>query len=279
MRQYVEVHVPGLGSERHELVGEALTLGTGSGASVRTDQRAALRSRHLDLNVKTNGVSVALSPGVETTFVFEGAERARAFVPWGEELFLGNVRLMFLETPEAERPSSVLLGFAPIALLIIGFSVFKAVGRDQPSGRSVEAPILFAAQVPCPERDPLIADHRAREAERAARAKAERFAFAFHDGVAAGRLFQESRACFESLGLANEVARLDDETRRWLERVNGEYAAARLRLRVSLDHKRYADALSATKELRALLTGREREPYTEWLIDLERELAQTAGTP
>jgi hypothetical protein len=278
MRRYVEVHAPGIGSERHELAVETVVLGTGSDATVRVDRRSLLYARHLELMTTATGVSVAVAPGVDGTFVLEGSERKSALVPWGEEVFLGNVRLTFLETAEAERPSVVLLGFAPVALLVIGFSMFKAVGRDTPSDRSVEAPVLFDERVTCSEHDRQVAEHRAREAERAAQAKAERFAFAFRDGVEAGRLFLEAHACLESLGLVNDASRLDDESHRWIGRVNEEYGAARLRLRVALDHRRYAEALAATKEIRALLTGRDG-PYAEWLADVERELVQNAATP
>jgi hypothetical protein len=278
MKRYVEVHAPGVGSERHELTDDTVVLGTGSDATVRVDRRSLLHSRHLELMTTATGVSVTLAPGVDGAFVFEGSDRKSAFVPWGEEVFLGNVRLTFLETAEAERPSPVLLGVAPLALLVIGFSVFKAVTRDTPSGRSVDAPVLFDERVTCSEHDRQVAEHRAREAERAAQAKAERFAFAFRDGVEAGRLFLEAHACFESLGLTNDASRLDDQSRRWIARVNEEYSAARLRLRVALDHRGYAEALTATKELRAFLTGGDG-PYAEWLADLERELAQSAATP
>lgn len=279
MKRYVEVHLPGLGSERHELAEEAQVLGTGPDASVRVDSRSQLRARHLELTIAGTGVRVVVAAGIDGAFFFEGAERTRAFVPWGEEVFLGNIRLTFLEAAEAERSSPILLGLAPIALLLIGLSVFKALGREVPSSRSVEPPNLFDERVTCRERDPQVAEHHAREAERAAQAKAERFAFAFRDGVDAGRLFQESGACFEAVGLTTEVARVNDESRGWIGRVNDEYAAARLRLRVALDHRRFAEALDAAKELRALLADRQSTPYAEWLADLERELAQNASTP
>ncbi|HVW25512.1 MAG TPA: hypothetical protein VHC69_09085 [Polyangiaceae bacterium] len=278
MKRYVEVHLPGLGSERHELVEEEQVLGTGPDAGVRVDPRSQLRARHLELTIAATGVRVVVAAGIDGAFFFEGAERTHAFVPWGEEIFLGNVRLTFLETAEAERPSPILLGLAPVALLI-GMSVFKAMACEVPSARTVEAPNLFDERVTCRERDPQVAEHRAREAERAAHAKAERFAFAFRDGVEAGRLFQESRACFETVGLESDVARVNDESRGWIGRVNDEYAAARLRLRVALDHRRYAEALEAAKELRALLGDRQSTPYAEWLAELERELVQNASTP
>ena len=145
------------------------------------------------------------------------------------------------------------------------------------SSARAEAPALVETLVTCSASDPTTTVHRALEAERAARAKAQRFLFDFSDGVEALRLYQEAAACFDRAGRTAEATRAQSDLANWQARVNDEYSALRLRLRVALDHDRFADALHATKELQALLSDRVESPYLEWLARVRRELETKAS--
>jgi hypothetical protein len=106
------------------------------------------------------------------------------------------------------------------------------------------------------ERDQTRAAHRGRQAAHAALAKQERYPFDRSDGTEAVRLFQESRACFIQAGLSEDAGRVAEELQRWTSRIDEEYAALRLQLRVALDQRRHQDALSAVKGLQSLLGER-----------------------
>ncbi len=281
MKTFVEIHIPGAPAARHELLGERVTLGTGSEASIRLPGTSGFEAEQVELFTSERGVLVQLSTGIKASFVFEGAEHRSAQAPWGGEVFVANVRLTFLKDPAARRASPVLLLLAPVAFILLGLGAYQAATPDDASSHEVPAPPLFDEHqaIRCPEAEPAVAEHRARDDERAALAKQERSAFDATDGVDALSLFREARVCFELAHNTEEASRLVDEVSRCSGRLNEQYATLRLRLRVSLDKDRSADALAAVREMQALLAHQAEGPYRQWLTQLGRTLEHKVAQP
>jgi hypothetical protein len=277
---FVEVHIPGGNPERHELLAVRSLVGVGVGASVRVSSASGFDDVELELELKPDGVVVRSATQTHGTITFEGMAVSVAEVPWGEEVFAKGVRLTFL-APSTKRkgPSPVLLLVAPLVLLVAGFVAFQSLRADDTSAREVEAPRLIDDDRPCTQANAEDAKHHAREAERAALAKQERFPFEAQDGVEAATLLGEARACFGTATQEADRARVDAELKQWSERLGQEYAALQLRLRVALDNDRQQDALGACQALEALLTGRPDSPYRQWLSSVRREAEGKLARP
>jgi hypothetical protein len=281
VKYFIEIQVPGTSPQRHELVGERLTLGTGSQASIQAPSISGFEAEQLEIFTSDQGARVQVPTGMNGALVFDGAEHRRVRVPWGGEVFVGNVRLTFLRVSAKKGTSPVLLLVAPIVFIVLGLGAYGAGLPDDVSNREVPAPLLFDEQQVsrCPASEPDVAEHRARDDERVALAKQERSAFSATDGVDALTIFREAHVCFQSAGKAEEAARAADELSLWSGRLNEQYATLRLRLRVALDKERSADALEATKELQGMLAHQDEGPYRQWLVQLARTLERKVARP
>jgi len=281
MEHFVEIHIPGSSAQRHELLRNRTTLGTGADASIRVSESSGLAAEQVELFTGDQVVSVQVPTGSKGSLVFEGTEHRKVSVPWGGELFVGNVRLTFLRDSKVSRISPVLLLLAPVAIIVLGLSAYRAASQDDASTHEVPAPALFdERQVSqCPERESSVAEHRARDHERAALAKQERSAFDATDGVDAVSLFREAQACFQLAGKADDVLRVANKLSQWSGRLNERYATVRLQLKVAVDKQRHADALTAVRELQALLAHQDDGLYRQWLGQLSRTLEQKLARP
>lgn len=277
-KRILELEVSGEHTRRQELEGERLVIGTGSDTSIRVVGASGVLPRHVEVSLDPTGARLAVVEEAPNGVVFRGSEHRKVHVPWGEEAYVGNLRLMFLdESEQSGRSKGPLLILAPLLVLAVFGVLTGAFKPASPSAQTIDAPTLAETPVACSASDSATTGHRALEAEHAARAKAERFLFDFSDGVDALRLYREAVACFDRAGRTADVARARTELADWQGRVNDEYAAMRLRLRVALDHDRYADALRAVKELQALLSDRPESAYLEWLARVRRELETKAA--
>jgi hypothetical protein len=270
MPHFVEIQTPGSPARQHELLGP-ITLGSGPEAEIRLPETAGVAGRHLVITRSEQGAHVALVSGVHGAIVFRGKECSEALVPWGEDVFAGSVRLGFVSRSKRDG-SPLLLLLAPVLLLAVGMTFLPQLGGSVDRDNEVEPPPLGLSELGCREQEPARAAQRARELEHAARAKVQRSAFVAHDGVQALDRFQEAAACYRTAGGEGEADRIQAEHDRWSARLNQDYAAARLKLRVALDRDRPGDALNAVRSLQALLSGRPASPYTEWLSSLQRQL-------
>jgi hypothetical protein len=276
MAKFVELHVRGSQPVELELPPGRATLGSGSGSDLRVPESSGLLERHLLLTPSESGVTVSVAAHAPGALNFRGQELREALVPWGDEIYIAKLRLAFSARGAEKNRSSALLLLAPVLLLLIGMAAFTDGEPEIAPTDSVEAPAL-AGPPTCRETEPERATRRAREAEHAASAKMQRSAFVTREGVEALDLLAESSACFRAAGLADESARLDAAYTKWHERLNDDYASARLRLQVALSSERTESALGAVRELEALLSARPPSPYTEWLAELRRKLERKRG--
>ena len=84
--------------------------------------------------------------------------------------------------------------------------------------------------------------------------------------------YEAKQACDRAAANTSDAERVNVELRRWTAHLNEDFAATRLRLRMALEHKRWGEALDAVQCLQALLEQHGKEPYTDWLGSLRREL-------
>ncbi|MEO7038051.1 MAG: hypothetical protein ABI548_29050 [Polyangiaceae bacterium] len=277
---FVEVHIPGGNPERHELLEPRSLVGVGVGAAVRVSPASGFADVELEIQLKPDGVVVRSATQTQGAIIFEGAAVSVAEVPWGEEIFAKGVRLTFLgASTKRKGPNPVLLLVAPLVLLVAGFAAFQSLQADDTSAHEVEAPRLVDDDRPCVQANAQDAEHHAREVERAALAKEERFPFQAQDGVEAATLLGEARSCFATAAQEADRARVDAEFKQWSERLGQEYAALQLRLRVALDNDRQQDALGACQALEALLASRPDSPYRQWLSSVRREAENKVARP
>lgn len=281
MALYLEVHAAGRNAERHELIGERITLGTSETAGIRLGSVKGLGAELIDLYPGEHNVRVEVPAGSEGSLIFEGAAHRQVCVPFGGEVFVGPCRLTFLKVEERHRSPVVLLG-AVVALLLIGLQVYRATIPEDPATRELSAPLLFDGQSAegCGESQPDAALGRAQNDARAAYAKLERSAFVTEDGVEAVSLFRRATTCYQLAQRSEDEARMRAELKHQTERLNEQYAGLRLRLRLTLDKERFREALETTRELRALLSEQSDSAYWRWLRELEgsleRRVAQSA---
>jgi hypothetical protein len=262
---------------RRMLDGEAVTVGVGRDAGIRLGASSGLSSRHLTLTALDDGVRIDVLASTPSGVYFAGSEHRSVQVPWGDEVYLGTLRLDFVRSATGRSGRKLLLLFlGPLSLAVAGAAAVGSFAQPSPSSRSVEAPPLLRGTATCSARDQAILERRAREAERAASAKKERFAFVGSEGAAAARLYQEAADCYERAGRPADGARVARTLESWTSRLNEEYAALRFRLRTALDQGREVEALAATKALEELLAGSDEGPYLEWLSALRRELERKA---
>lgn len=279
MKAFVEIHWPGGFAERHELTAERVSIGTGTQATIRVPVSTGFESEQLELFTGEHDVRVQIPPGTKGRITFDGAEERRVRVPLGGEVFVGNVRLSLLGATAHRRIPPLLLVAMPGLAIMAGFRTYEAIQPDAPSSHEVPAPSLFDDQptLACATTDPLVAEHRARQDERTARAKRERAAFFPSDGPDAAALLDQAAACFERANKHDDAQRIVRELSQWRQQLIERYAS--LRLRASLDNERTADALSAVKELKSLLAHQQDGPYRQWLEHVHRTLEAKLAQP
>ncbi len=173
------------------------------------------------------------------------------------------------------RTVEIVLGAA--VATAIGVVAMKPPGSSDAASLRLEAPQLAVVPRVCPDSDAAAAEHRGRDADRAAAAKIQEFQFDPSDGLGALVLFEEAISCFDSAHLRADAVRVSHERDDWLEHLKDTYASARLRLRVALEHRQQAEALSAAGDVDALL-GPGDDPYRHWLAALRQQLEQSIAS-
>jgi hypothetical protein len=273
MPYFIELHAPGRPAERHQFNGEAWWVQCSrDGGTLRAAVPALDETREVRFVPKSEGVEVEAMPTGSTEIHFRGARAKHFLAPWGDEVFLGRVRIAFVETRrDGKARPFVLVALLLLLVPAVWFVIRTGEGSDS-VGREALAPAPYEGVVHCSVQDAKAAEARATEAERIAIAKRERYAFDAKDGVLALPLFQEASACFRNAGRIQDAQRLATAFETWRDRVHGDYAALRLELRAARDQRSYRDARRATRELLALLALRPGDPYADWLRALDRDL-------
>ncbi len=280
MRYFVEIHATGMPSERHDLVDDQVSFGSSPEATLRVRGSVQLAVPLLLLAVHPDAVTLQIPERIPGALTFRGEITRAVAVPWGEDVYVGGVRLAFVATSGSRKgPSSAVVLAATVALLATGAAILRWADPAIPTAADAEAPALASAAA-CAEPFADGAGSRAAKALVEARAKQARAAFDRTDGVEALKLLSEAKACFETAGMTAQATATAREHAAWQQQLDEEYAALRTRLRVALDQNRAADALQALKGLEALLSVAtpERSPYRAWLSSVRRDLERRTAS-
>jgi hypothetical protein len=271
MKTRLEIAIPGEGSRYHPIERQSV-IGSGPGADVVL-ALPGLAAQHFRLELGARQLELRLAAGARP-LRYEGKRFRGGKLAYGRDFYLDQVRFSCVAPGPAPRRRVLWLAPALVGAAALGG---LALEHEHERGRSrtLAEPIeLFAATAPCPEHDPAVALRRAQRLERAAHAKKERHRYDPHDGVEAGRLYQQARACFEAAGDDAGRERTDGAGAALRARVLEELRAARLRLRAALADQQSDLALAEIGALRRLMRN-EPHHYARWLEEKERELRST----
>jgi len=278
MRYFVEIHATGLPSERYDVVDDQATFGTSPEATIRVRGSVELAVPLLILAVRQDAMTVQIPERIPGALTFRGEATRAVPVPWGEDVYVGGVRLAFVAASGSRKgPNSAVVLAVTVALLTAGAAILRWAGPASSTAYDAEPPALALASS-CAEQSTDGAKARAAKALAEAHAKQKRAPFDRTDGVEALKLLSEAKACFDMAGLTAQATATEQERAAWQQQMDEEYAALRLRLRVALDQNRVADALTALKGLEALVATQVRSPYRAWLSSIRRELERRSAS-
>jgi hypothetical protein len=265
-------------SERHDLVDDQASFGTSPEATIRVRGATQLAVPLLLLAMHPDAVTVQIPEHIPGALTFRGEATRAVAVPWGEDVYVGGVRLAFVSTSGSRKgPNSAVVLAMTVAFLAAGAAILRWADPASPTAHDAEPPALASA-ASCAEQSADGANGRAVKALVEAHAKQERAPFDRSDGVEALKLLSEAKACFDTAGLTAQATAAEQERAAWQQQMDEEYAALRLRLRVALDQNRVADALTALKGLEALVATQARSPYRAWLSSVRRDLERRAAS-
>jgi hypothetical protein len=274
---YVEIIRADGRVHRHPLERDRITIGREVGAVLVLEDAPELEPMHLLLAPRDDGCWVSVARAARTPTRQAGASFENGLVPWGAELDVGAVTFRLARAEARAGRRRRLAGpLRKAALIVACLWIAARVLGDPPAGpprSQVPAPALFDDReaAACP--GDADAGARAREAAEAAHAKAERYPFSPHDGVAAVTLWAAAAACAAAAGDVDGAAAARAERDRLRARVEDDYRAHRLALERALDHRHYAVALDQARLVADLLRDRDGE-YQRWLVRLDRSLVE-----
>jgi len=274
MKAFVEVNVPGKGATSHNLK-KPLRVGKAREAEIKLDIEG-LPGVALEVEARESGSRVKIVSQSSVPVVYQGMPYSGGVLPWGSDLFVGDVRLQFVQKdPSTNAVNPVLLVALVVALGALAWSALRTSLADE-GKRTADQPAvaLFSEAVPCSE--PATAGHRAKLAKESAQAKLQRYAFFSSDGIGAVRLLSEAQACFAAAGQPAEAEALSPELQKWKAKITGDYQSAHLRFLMARKSGQLLEALAEVKSLKDLLKGNpepQAQKYFEWLSVQERHIS------
>jgi hypothetical protein len=268
MAQWIELHVPGVAALHLDICSASTIVGTGPESSLRVPSNTGFASRHLHLTANAFGLSVTVDASVNKGFFHEGSQYRSLSMPWGSEIFVGSVRVVFFYASDhvTSAPRFMLLALTFISGLTgIAAYEFRTVPEASPPpfDAAVVDDIVGSA---CLANGPQAAEQRAIACERAASAKQQRFGFDPRDGVEALSQLRQSEVCFRIASRVSDASRIHAEANSWLQTLNTEYSTVRLRLWFNLEHNRTVEAIETINELQGFVPVNRHSLYEQWLV-------------
>lgn len=164
-----------------------------------------------------------------------------------------------------------------IGLMVVaswGIYLIAALGSASADSEPPAAPALSfeprsCAALPDARRERMVA------AEALARSKMARYPFDAREGVGAAALLGEAESCATSASAASDAARLDVARSAWEARLEADYRALELRLRVALARGDTSVVVREASAMRPLVSA--SSTYAEWLDGVVRHAAEGAG--
>jgi hypothetical protein len=271
MKTKLEVSVPGE-PDRHYPIDTRAIVGKGSTADVSLDGVSGVLGQHFRVKLGPNDVDVRLAPGGRP-LTYEGRPFAGGPVPYGSDFYLDRVRFRIAKPKQDGNKKTVPLLIACAVVVVgVGLSFVFDNSDAEPDAAVGEADVvLFPEAPPCPATDPAGAARKAESLEKAAQTKRERYRYAAHDGLDAGRLFAQASKCYAAAGDVANRERVDQDGQAWRARISDEFRAAQLRLQTAMRNNQYEVALGAVISMRRMLAG-ETMPYANWLLAKQRQI-------
>jgi len=270
MKTKLEVSIPG-DADRHFPIDTRAVVGKGATADISLDMPGVI-AQHFRVKLGTDDLDLRLAPGARP-LTYEGRPFSGGAVPYGADFYLDRVRFRVTK-PKQERSSKVLPLLLACVVVVGGvFALLLSNQSDlEPSTEANEQELVLFPEPPaCPQTDPAAATRKAISLEKAALAKRERYRYAAHDGLDAGRLYAQASKCYLAAGDQAGKQRTDAEGDAWRQQLTDEFRAARLRLRTTLQDKDLNAALNAISSMRRILEG-EAIPYNSYLANTERQI-------
>ena len=273
MTTYIEITQSDRATFRLPLAKSKITFGRSSNCDISLPDEPNLHSEHLVIIPYEAGCNVELSEETIAPFSYQGQPLQNGTIRWGEDIFVDKIRLHMVREPAIIHLRTLGKQSIFFALLLLGTSFWFLLSRspqdDLRVSESVVAPSLFNQPIECSR--PRLARYWAREVERTAFAKMQRYPFKPQDGVEAVRLISEARDCYQIAGEVVHVTRVEKALDTWKRRIERDYHNHRLRLRFALGSERHDDARRSIRILRDLLIHRS-DPYTHWLNRVEQKI-------
>jgi hypothetical protein len=273
---WVEVVAPDGTQAPHRLIDEQVTLGSAPTAGIPLVNAEDLLPEHMMIAPRPEGCWVSVAQGATTPLVANGRPVFGEVVPWGTELELGRHKLRFtnrepkLRRKKGQAVSSPVIGLLFVAIPLVAWLLLSDSEETIDLSGGGSPPALFEELPSCPQNADVA--HEAREAELAARARAERYPFSAQDGIEAVKTFAIAESCFERIADRPAATRMAREREALVHRMESDYQVHRIRLDHALKYRRYEEARVEARALQGLLQHRQDSEFVRWLGLLERRL-------
>lgn len=270
---YLEVYSPAAPPRRYALPSSRCSIGTADSADLTLPNPGTTAAALLVAAVVGTGMALRATPSSELGLRFGGAEYREVMVPWGDDVFVGTLRLRFCRELSTIHPMLHAMALIASALSLIGGVVVAQRWQSElaiaPASKppSMDAPISA-----CPDKEPEVAAYRAADALRRGYAKKARFPFSAREGGAALSLFAQAEACFAVCGNHAEAEIASAEHDAWLAKLDSRVRTLSITLDRAIAEKNYHRALQVDLALRELLYAQRQESFVKSLFSLESRL-------
>lgn len=282
MRPYVELVRKDGTTERAPIIGHEVVVGRSTNAGISLPNEPELELEHLMLLPRGNdGCWVSVADGAAVPIV-GNAQFESGIVKWGTEFRIGSLVLRVVREDTSSTKmklpevNPVLLAALVVGVGFLAWTFLRDDGIEAAidAGRSREHVELFDEPPPC--RAAQMLPGGAKGLEGVAHARGDRYAYDPRDGVRAVNLYREAASCYERDGQGEDADRMKRFARDLQERVDSDYAAARLSLSHAIDTKNWRDASNVSKRLLLLTAHAGEHTYTTWLDNVHRQVSVKA---
>jgi hypothetical protein len=273
MKPRIELRAAGMQPIVQEVGGDSLVIGRKPrlGANgVAVPNASELADEHLIVSFVRDRFHIALATGARLEPSLAGRTFKQSEVPFGSEIVLGSLTIRFLGTAKRTGPSPLIVLIIVVAVGAMLWSQFDTSSEASLNSSLPNAPPLFDAEPSCPYAGAQ-AQVRGGEAEQAAMAHGERYAFDAFEGIQAVSAYRLAAACYANGADAVSGGRARAAAQAWQNRIETRYQGHQLRLRLALDRGRNDHALTELAALERLLKGRS-DAYVNWLYMAEKRL-------
>ena len=223
----------------------------------------------------TEGCWLSVAEGVTMPVLVAGKPYASGLVSWGTEFQIGKLRFKLLDRVETASDKPKIHPLIVVAAVVIlggfGWQQYKKRAGAIVKPSSLEAPALFSDDVECPRA--FRSAQGVARLTRFAQDRGDRYAYDPNDGVRGVERYKQVVKCNEALGRKNDALEAAADMKRLVDRIEGDYAASRLRLGTAMKSRNWKAAVTETEKLLRLTAHLKDDPYVQWLRSANRQFA------